>query len=79
MSCNWRARFELRAECGVNPPGEELSACREGGAERSKRSSEACRPSPVARKADLLVEVSGVSIERIDLQILHVVQSGDTL
>ena len=48
------------AQCGVNLPGEELSACREGGAERSKRSSEACRPSPVARKADLLVEVCPV-------------------
>ena len=28
MSCHWRARFELRAECGVNPPGVELSAGR---------------------------------------------------
>ena len=28
MSCHWRAGFELRAECGVNPPGEELSAGR---------------------------------------------------
>ena len=36
MSCNWRARFELRAECGVNPPGEELSAGREGGADYTK-------------------------------------------
>ena len=28
MSCHWRARFELRAECGAKPPGGELSAGR---------------------------------------------------
>ena len=30
MSCHWRARCELRSECGVNPPGVELSAAQQG-------------------------------------------------
>ena len=42
MSCHWRARFELRAECGVNPPGEELSARRAFAQSRSER-SDSCR------------------------------------